>query len=198
LVLPPKVAPIKVIVVPIYKEENREKVMNYCNGLVKKLKGKIEDIELDDRDFVSPGFKFNEWEKKGVPVRIEIGERDIDSGGVTIVRRDTNEKIFTKDEYVVDYTVELLDEIQNSLLNRSQSIIRNGTHKVENYEDLKKMMKSEKGYAEAHWCGDPKCEEQIKYDTKATTRCIASENEAGKCICCGKPAKETWYFAQSY
>jgi len=198
LVLPPKVAPIKIVIVPIYKDENREKVLNYCNDLFTKLKEQVTDVELDDRDFVSPGFKFNEWEKKGVPVRIEVGARDLESGGVTMVRRDTNEKIFTKDEYIIEYGVGLLEEIQNSLLNRSQSIIRNGTHVVESYDELKKMMKGDKGYAKAYWCGDPKCEEQIKYDTKATTRCISTENVDGKCICCGKPSKELWYIAQSY
>jgi prolyl-tRNA synthetase len=198
LVLPPNVAPIKVVIVPISREENRDLVMKYCNEVAEKLKGGIEEIELDERDFVSPGYKFNEWEKKGVPVRIEIGERDIQNGGVTMVRRDTNEKMFVEHSQVLDYTKNLLNEIQNSLLNRSQSIIRNNTHTVESYDELKKMMKEGKGYAKVHWCGNPKCEEAIKAETKATTRCIADENEAGKCIYCGKDSKEAWYIAQSY
>jgi prolyl-tRNA synthetase len=198
LVLPPMVAPIKIIIVPISKDENRETVMEYCNNIVEELKTEIEEVELDARDFVSPGYKFNEWEKKGVPVRMEIGERDIQNGGVTMVRRDTNEKMFVERSQVLEYTKNLLNEIQNSLLNRSQSIIRNNTHTVESYEELKTMMKGEKGYAKVYWCGDPKCEESIKAETKATTRCIAEEDVSGKCIYCGKDSKEVWYIAQSY
>jgi prolyl-tRNA synthetase len=198
LVLPPKIAPIKVVVVPITKEENRGAVMEYCNGIVEQLRTEIEDIELDIRDFVSPGYKFNEWEKKGVPIRIEMGERDMQNGGVTMVRRDTNEKIFVEKNQVVEYTKNLLNEIQNSLLNRSQSIIRNNTRTVESYDELKTMMKDGKGYAKVHWCGDAKCEEAIKAETKATTRCIADDDSAGKCVYCGKDSKEAWYIAQSY
>jgi prolyl-tRNA synthetase len=198
LVLPPNIAPTKVIVIPIFKEDNKEKVLNYAKDILDSLKDKINNVELDERDFVSPGFKFNEWEKKGVPVRIEIGERDIEGNGVTLVRRDTNEKTFVDNNGLVDYTKELLDEIQNNLLNRSQSMLRNGTHDVSNYEEFKTLMNHHDGYAKAFWCGDPKCEENIKSETKATTRCIASESEKGKCIYCGKDADEKWYFAQSY
>lgn len=198
LVLPPSVAPIKVVIVPISRDENRETVMEYCNNIVEELKSEIEEVELDARDFVSPGYKFNEWEKKGVPVRMEIGERDIQNGGVTMVRRDTNEKIFVERSQILEYTKNLLNEIQNSLLNRSQTIIKNNTHMVESYEELKSMMKGGKGYAKVHWCGDPKCEESIKAETKATTRCVASEDSSGKCIYCGKDSKEAWYIAQSY
>jgi len=198
LILPPSVAPIKVVIVPISKDENREKVMEYCNGVVEELKTEIEEVELDARDFVSPGYKFNEWEKKGVPVRMEIGERDIQNDGVTMVRRDTNEKMFVERAQVLEYTKNLLNEIQNSLLNRSQSIITKNTHTVESYDELKTMMSGSKGYAKVYWCGDPKCEESIKAETKATTRCIAEEDTSGKCVYCGKDSKEAWYIAQSY
>lgn len=198
LVLPPKVAPIKVVVIPIYKDNNRETVLNFCKDIVEEIKPEIIDVEFDDRDFVSPGYKFNEWEKKGVPVRMEIGERDIQNDGVTLVRRDTNEKSFVERSQILEYTKDLLDEIQNNLLNRSQSIIRNQTHEVESYEEFKEMMKGGKGYAKVFWCGDQECEEAIKSETKATTRCIAEENVVGTCVHCGKDAKEKWYFAQSY
>lgn len=199
LVLPPKIAPIKIVIVPIFNESNSAKVLNESKLVLNEIGKYIPEVKFDDRDFVSPGYKFNEWEKKGVPVRIELGERDIDQGGVTLVRRDTGEKLFILRENLIEYVNQLLDEIQNNLLNRSQSILRNGTHKVSNYDEFKQVANSkEKGYAQAFWCGDAKCEEAIKNETKATTRCIANDNEHGKCVYCGKDASEEWYFAQSY
>ncbi len=198
LVLPPSIAPIKIVVVPIFKDENKDVVLKYCEGIVEELKVEIGDIEFDVRDFVSPGYKFNEWEKKGVPVRLEIGERDIQGGGATMVRRDTGEKVFVNRDEVLEYARNILNEIQNELLNRSQSIIRNNTHTVESYDELKSMMESGRGYAKVYWCGNPKCEEGIKSETKATTRCVASEGVSGKCIYCGGDSKEAWYIAQSY
>lgn len=198
LILPPNIAPTKVVLIPIFKDENKEKVLEYTKRVKDTLKLDNQEVEVDDRDFVSPGFKFNEWEKKGAPIRVEIGERDIQNNGVTLVRRDTSEKVFVDFENIDKYIRDLLSEIQNNLLNRSQSMLRNGTHEVGDYDEFKVLMSSHNGYAEAFWCGDPNCEESIKNETKATTRCIASENENGKCIYCGKEAHEKWYFAQSY
>ncbi len=197
LVLPPKIAPIKVVIVPIFNNENREKVLDFANEIFKELKSQISQTELDDRDFVSPGFKFNEWEKKGVPVRIEIGERDIESGNLVVVRRDKNEKNSVKISEIKENVVSLLDDIQLELLNRSSELLKNSTHEIDSYDDFKQVLSKEKGFLKVSWCGSKECEENIKYETKATTRCFHSQGE-GKCIYCGKPSDEKWVFAVSY
>ena len=199
LVLPPKVAPIKAVIVPIYKDENKEKVLKYSNGVYNQLVKAVDDIEFDDREFVSPGYKFNEWEKKGVPVRIEIGPKDMDGGQVVIVRRDTSEKNSVYVSEVNKYVQNLLEEIQENLLNRSKDLLISNTHSVISYEEFKDVISLKKGFVHAHWCGDPECEEKIKEETKATTRCQTSDGKKnkGKCIYCGKPGEE-WVFGISY
>jgi prolyl-tRNA synthetase len=200
LVLPPTVAPIKVVLVPIFKDSNKDKVLTYAKDVYKQLEGQIEDLKLDDRDFVSPGFKFNEWEKKGVPVRIEIGEREIENGGVVVVRRDTLEKKEIKFGNLKEEIIKILEEIQKNLYEKSKQILVSKTYRVDDYEEFKKVFSEEKGFARAGWCGDEKCEENIKHDTKATTRCLTKDGEGvkGKCIYCGKDSKNEWIFAKAY
>ncbi len=197
LVLPPKIAPIKIVIIPIFNDKNKEKVLTFASNIFNDLKTEVEDIKLDDRDFVSPGFKFNEWEKKGVPVRIEIGERDIDSNTLVVVRRDTNEKKSVNTSEVKSFVIKLLQDIQNELLNRSTTLLENKTYDIESYDEFKDILKGEKGFLKVSWCGSKGCEENIKYETKATTRCFHSEGK-GKCIYCGKPSEEKWIFAMSY
>lgn len=197
LVLPPNIAPIKVVLIPIFNSDNKESVLKYCDKLHGEIKNNIPECEYDNRDFVSPGYKFNEWEKKGVPVRVEIGMRDIENDQCVVVRRDTGEKSNVSVVSLIDSIDSLLVDIQNSLLNISKERLLNGTNEVSSYDDFKDVIKQRKGYAKAYWCGDPKCEENIKYETKATCRCISNEGE-GKCIYCGKDAKEEWLFATSY
>jgi prolyl-tRNA synthetase len=200
LVLPPSVAPIKVVLVPIFKEENKEKIFRYMKDVYKELGNQIDTIEIDDRDFLSPGFKFNEWEKKGVPVRIEIGENEIKNGDVVVVRRDDLSKANIKFAEVGKFVGNTLDEIQKGLYLKSKNLLVSRTYRVEEYGQFKDVFSSNKGFVRANWCGDEKCEENIKYETKATTRCLTQEGEGkkGKCIYCGKDAENEWIFARAY
>ena len=199
LVLPPSVAPIKVVIIPIYKDNDKDEVLQYSRGIYEKLLQITEDIEFDDRDFVSPGYKFNEWEKKGVPIRIEIGSRDIENEKLVIVRRDTLEKESVNISEIENHVEKLLSEIQENLLSRSKELLISNTHSVESYKEFKEVISSEKGFVYAHWCGNPDCEEKIKEETKAVTRCQIKKDvkHEGKCIYCGKEGSE-WVFGISY
>jgi prolyl-tRNA synthetase len=199
LVLPPKVAPIKVVIIPIYKDENKDKILKYSRGIYDLLKKGIKEIEFDDRDFVSPGYKFNEWEKKGVPVRIEIGPRDFERNQCVVVRRDTSEKIELNISSVQSSVRKLLSEIQESLLSNSRDLIISNTHSVKDYGEFKDIILTKRGFIKAHWCGDPECEEKIKEETGATTRCQTEEGKErlGKCVHCQNEGSE-WVFGLSY
>jgi prolyl-tRNA synthetase len=197
LVLPPNIAPIKVVIVPIFKDENRDEVLEFSNKLVSNLKSDVSQVELDDRDFVSPGFKFNEWEKKGVPLRVEIGKREMDESSVVVVRRDTNDKLNIPLDDLNSRIVALLKEIQENLFNKSSEILKKGSHEVNSYEEFKDAINNKKGFVKAFWCGSKECEDNIKYDTKSTTRCL-DKLESGKCVYCGKEASEKWVFAICY
>jgi prolyl-tRNA synthetase len=199
LVLPPKIAPIQAVIIPIYKDNNKDEVLEYCRGIFDRLSEIVEDIEFDDRDFVTPGYKFNEWEKKGVPVRIEIGQRDIEDQNCIVVRRDTLEKESVNISKIEEYVEKLLNDIQENLLSRSKDLLISNTYSVGSYDAFKDVMSSKKGFVHAHWCGNPECEENIKEETKATTRCQTSEGtkNTSPCIYCGKPGTE-WVFGISY
>jgi prolyl-tRNA synthetase len=199
LVLPPKVAPIKVVIIPIYSDDNKDEVIKYSREVYNDIKEVTEDIEFDDRDFVSAGYKFNEWEKKGVPIRIEIGPRDLENNQCVIVRRDTLEKNKLPVSNVREYVQNLLDEIQNNILKRSEELLISNTHSVNSYEEFKDVISNKRGFVHAHWCGNPDCEEGIKVDTKATTRCQTEEGSknTGPCIYCGEHGEE-WVFGISY
>lgn len=200
LVLPPSIAPIQVVLVPIFKDLNKEKIMRYTKDVYKEISRKIDDVKIDKRDFVSVGFKFNEWEKKGIPIRVEIGEKEMKEGAVVLVRRDTLEKRNVKYGKMLDEIVLLLEEIQSSLYEKSKELLITKTHRVEEYEEFKKVFFENRGFALANWCGSKECEENIKYETKATTRCLRTEGEGvlGKCVYCGKESTEEWVFGKSY
>jgi prolyl-tRNA synthetase len=199
LVLPPKVAPIKVVIIPIYKDNDKEEVLEYSRGIYEKLSKSIEEIEFDDRDYVSPGYKFNEWEKKGVPVRVEVGSRDMESESAVVVRRDTLKKESIPLVDIEKNVQNLLSVIQEDLLKRSQELLVSMSYRAKDYNDFKEAVGSSRGFVHAHWCGDSVCEEKIKEETKATTRCQTPEGmkSAGKCIYCGKEGSE-WVFGISY
>jgi len=196
LVLPPKISPIKSVIVPIYSDSEKDKVLQYSE----KVANQLESVKLDNRENMSPGAKFNELEKKGIPVRIEIGPRDISKKGVTLVRRDTGEKEFVKVKKVANRVEEILEDIQNNLYNTALTRREDNTHKVSSYDEFKDVIKNKKGFVKAHWCEDPKCEEKIKEDTKATTRCLTEDGvgNKGKCIVCGKECENEWTFAIAY
>lgn len=200
LVLPPNIAPIKIVIIPIFKDENKDEIMKYSENIYNSLKVVVPEVELDTRDFVSPGYKFNEWEKKGVPIRVEIGARDLESDSCVVVRRDTSEKNSVTTSSLATELPKLLLEIQSNLLERSKEILEEGTHTVKTYEEFKDVISTKKGFIKANWCGNNECEEKIKAETKATIRCLTPDGigKTGKCLCCGKESSEEWTFAIAY
>ena len=201
LVIPPKLAPTQVVIVPIYKgEEGLKKVSEVANGIKQKLQNKNISVKYDDRDTQRPGWKFAEYELKGIPVRIAIGERDMANGTVEIARRDLLSKEIVKIEEIDTYVARLLEDIQSNLFKAATGRMKNMTHKVDSYTDFKKVLEEKAGFISAHWDGTPETEEKIKEETKATIRCIPLNNpkEEGKCIYSGKPSTQRVLFARAY
>jgi len=198
LVLPPKVAPIQAVIVPVYDSKTREDVMKEAKKLEDKLK-KFR-TKLDDREEMTPGFKFNEWELKGVPIRIEIGPRDIKNNQVVIVRRDISKKESVKISDVVSRVEELLEEIHKNIFKKAQDFLTSSIHKVKNMEEFKKTLKERGGIVQACWCEGRECEEKIKEVTgaKITNIPLKQEKVFSECIKCGKKAKVIANFAKSY
>ncbi len=200
LVLPPRLAPIQVVIVPIYKnDEERSKVL----PVVEKVNNMLSDlrIKVDDRTEVTPGFKFNDWEMRGVPLRIEIGPKDVEKGSVALARRDIpgrDGKRFVSQDGLDGVVRELLVEIQAALLEKARAFRDSNIHEPKDYEDLKTIVQN--GWAFTYWCGSVECEARVKEDTKATTRCIPIDQDAtkGKCIVCGADADQKVYFAKAY
>ena len=197
LKLPPKVAPIQVVIVPV--AQNKEGVLEKANELYNSLKARYR-TKIDDRDNVSPGFKFNDWEMKGVPIRIEIGPRDIENGVCVVVRRDTAEKITIKLDEVQNKLAELLEEIHNNMFNECKKRLKDKTTTATTLDEFVKSMNENQGFIKAMWCGDPACEEKIKELTSAKSRCIPFKQEhiSDKCVCCGKPADKMVVWGRQY
>ncbi len=206
--LPPRLAPIQAVIVPIWKTDEEEaRVMEVARSLKERLsqevlyRGKILRVHLDDRDHVTPGFKFNDWELRGVPVRIEIGPKDLEARAVTLARRDRPGRE-GKESVPVDRLAEhlprLLDDIHESLYAQAKAFLESHLHDVETYEDLKAVVRE--GWARAWWCGRAECEAQIKADTTATNRCIPLEQPGGegRCVVCGEKATVKAIFARAY
>ena len=199
LVLPPKVTPIQAVIIPIpYKDVDENLVLAKAKDVYEKLQKRGISVVFDDRTEYTPGWKFNEWELKGVPIRIEIGPRDVKQEQVTLVRRDTFEKIAIKEEKTVNAVAELLVEIQNNLFNRAKKFLEDHITSVKNYTEFKKALK--KGFIRACWCSNPTCEEKIKEETGAAIRLIPFEKEEpfSNCVYCQKEAKEVVYFGRAY
>ncbi|MCK4577969.1 MAG: proline--tRNA ligase, partial [Candidatus Marinimicrobia bacterium] len=197
--LPPNIAPIQAVIVPIYKDDSRDEVLGATKELASLLEATGARIKLDDRDTVSPGFKFNEWEMKGVPVRIELGPRDLKQSTVMVARRDTGEKLSFSNDQIVSRLPELLTEIQSGLYKQARDFREANTYSPGNWDEFKELMNTG-GFARCGWDGDPLTEAAIKNETKATVRCILDEQEpAGiKCIHSGKPARYLVIFAKAY
>ena len=201
LVIPPKLAPTQVVIVPIYKsEEGLEKITEQVNLLMTKLKLSNISVKYDNRDSQRPGWKFAEYELKGIPVRIAIGERDLESGTIEIARRDLLSKEIVSINQAEEYIVKLLDEIQNNLFKKASERTQKMTHTVDSFIEFKRLLDEEPGFILAHWDGTPETEEKIKEETKATIRCIPLNNikEEGLCIYTGKPSKQRVLFARAY
>jgi len=201
LVLPPKLAPIQVVIVPIYKGlEQLDEITERVNPLVKELQNKGISVKYDKRDTHKPGFKFNEYELKGVPVRIAIGQRDMANGTYELARRDTLEKQIVKADEVVAKIEFLLEDIQRNIFEKARNYREEHITEVDGYEEFKKVLDQKGGFISAHWDGTAATEDKIKDETKATIRCIpldASE-EAGSCMVTGKPSSKRVLFAKAY
>ncbi|OKL40695.1 proline--tRNA ligase [Pontibacter flavimaris] len=201
LVLPPKLAPIQVVIVPIYKgEEQLAQITEKVNQLKRELLAKGISVKFDDRDTERPGFKFAEWELKGVPVRIAIGARDLENGTAEVARRDTKEKSTQQFATLADYIPALLDEIQENIYTKALNHREEHTTKVDSYEEFKQVLETKGGFVLAHWDGTAETEERIKEETKATIRCIGlnTPEEDGVDLVTGKPSKRRVYFARAY
>ena len=203
LILPPRLAPVQLVIVPIYKSDNvddKTKVMEAVERIKKELPN--VRIEVDAREELSPGWRFNEWELRGVPLRMEIGPKDLQKNQVVLARRDTKEKAFVPQEQLAQKVPALLDEIQKNLFESAKKFRDENTFELSSYDEFKKFMEGEgsKGFVCAYWCGSRECEARIKEETKATARCIPfdRDNKPGKCIHCGKESKEKVIFAKAY
>jgi len=202
LILPPKLAPFQVVIVPIHKsDEEKGLVMSAVKEIRTQLIAAGFRVKTDEREGMSPGFKFNDWEMRGVPLRIEVGPKDVAKGTVVLARRDKpgrEGKVFVSRDNLAASVGKLLDEIHTALFDRALAFRKANTAETEDYGEFKLAV--EKGFALSHWCGSAECEEKIKEETKATMRCIPLDQapHEGKCVYCGKPAREKAIFAKAY
>ncbi|PPL02400.1 proline--tRNA ligase [Parapedobacter indicus] len=201
LVLPPKLAPIQVVIIPIFKtEDERTAIGDLADTLIGELKSKGISVKYDDRDTQRPGFKFAEWELKGVPVRIAVGTRDMQHGTVEIARRDTQTKETVSQVGLADRIELLLTDIQQQIYQKAAVFQEANTIRVDSYEEFKQVLEEKGGFISAHWDGTAETERLIKEETKATIRCIPLDNpfEQGACIRTGKPSIQRVLFARAY
>ncbi len=200
MVIPPKLAPTQVVIVPIYRsDEERALVLEYGDSIFAELKALGIRVKLDNRDNYKPGFKFAEHEARGIPLRVAIGPRDVEKRNVELARRDTLTKSFESRENIGTLIQELLETIQIDLFEAAKNLRTEMTSEVETYDEFKKVLKEKGGFIYAHWDGTPETEELVKNETKATIRCIPLEKgEEGVCMVTGKPSKQKVLFAISY
>lgn len=205
LIIPPKLAPIQVVIVPILTGKvdklslstDREKI----SGHIKKVQAKLKNfrVEVDSTDEYM-GRKFNKWELKGVPVRLEVGLTEVDADGVLLTRRDSGEQKRIKLSKLTENARDILDDIQKNLFSIAKKFTEENMHEVSTYEEFKKIMQTSRGFIRAFWCEDAGCEAKIKEETKATVRCLPldAKKEKGKCVYCNEEASHKWLFAQAY
>lgn len=199
LVIPPKLAPIQIVIIPIFQnnseDDSIEKKLREFKNILQKFR-----ISIDERREHSVGWKFNEWELKGVPLRIEFGQREMKENKVTLVRRDNGQKISVSIDSLEKEISLIFDLMHKNLFEKSSKFLQDSTKDVSDYKEFKSIMKINRGFIRAFWCGDQKCETKIKQETKATTRCLPldSKEDQGSCIYCKKSAKQKWIFGQAY
>ena len=201
LVLPPQLAPIQVVIVPIYKQDaERQAIGEFADSVIDELKTKGISVKYDDRDTQRPGFKFAEWELKGVPVRVAVGMRDLQNGTVEIARRDTQTKDTVPQTGLANRIEQLLADIQHKIYAKALDFRNSHTVEVDTYDEFKAVLDGEGGFVSAHWDGTVETEQLIKEETKATIRCIPLDNKAeeGVCIRTGKPSAQRVLFARAY
>ncbi len=197
LVLPPRIAPIQVVVIPV--SQHKEGVLEKAYAIRDSLAAKGIRVKIDDSDKM-PGWKYSEYEMKGVPVRLEIGPKDIEKNQAVLVTRVSREKLFISLDELEGKVIETLDKVQEELYNKALEMRNNKTYTAANFEEFEKIIKETPGFIKAMWCGDRKCEEAIKEKTTATARCIPFEQEkvSNKCVCCGNEAKHMLYWGKAY
>ncbi len=195
LVLPPRIAPIQAMIIPI--AQHKEGVLDKAYELKERLSN--FSVKVDDSD-KSPGWKFSDQEMRGIPIRIEIGPRDIEANQAIIVRRDTGEKVSVSLDNIEEEVEKILTTMQNDMLEKAKVHRENHTYKAANYDEFKEIVENKPGFVKAMWCGDQECEEKIKEETKATSRCIPFEQEdiSKSCVCCEKEAKHMLYWGRAY
>ena len=198
MVVPPRLAPLPVVFVPIWRsDEEQERVLGKAREITRDWDPLF--YKIDDREQYKPGFKFNYWEVRGVPIRIELGPRDCDSNQVVVVRRDTGEKTTMSMDNLLEPIKKLLDQIQQDMFDAAKRRMEDNTHTLDDYGEFKQRA-DRGGFFRVHWCGGDACEQQFQDDTKSTIRCIPldAEEEAGQCIVCGKPSERRVVVAQGY
>lgn len=201
LVIPPKLAPIQVVIVPIYKGlEQLDEISEKVNPLIKELRVLGISVKYDARDTHKPGFKFNEYELKGIPVRLAIGQRDLENDTFEVARRDTLEKETVSSGEIIAKIVHLLEDIQSNLYKKALNFRKENITETNTYKEFKDILENKGGFISAHWDGTPETEERIKEETKATIRCIPFDvnEEVGSCMVSGKPSKRRVLFAKAY
>ncbi|MBP2032635.1 prolyl-tRNA synthetase [Clostridium algifaecis] len=196
LVVPPRIAPIQVIIVPV--AQHKDGVLEKANELKDRI-AKIARVKLDDSDKM-PGWKFSEYEMKGVPIRLEVGPRDIENNQVVLARRDTGDKITVSMDDLETKIPELLDDIHNNMFEKAKKNVEEKTHTAVNMDEFKDIVENKTGFVKAMWCGDRECEDKIREETGATSRCMPFEQEevSDTCVCCGKKAKKLVYWGRAY
>lgn len=196
LVLPPKIAPVQCVIVPV--AQHKEGVLDRAFALYDELKGRYS-VKIDDSD-KSPGWKFAEYEMKGVPLRIELGPKDIEKNQAVIVRRDTREKLFVSLDNIADEINNIMEKMQSDMLEKAGNIIKTHTYDVKNMDEMCKCADEHNGFVRAMWCGDLECEEKIKEQAGLTSRCMPFEQEeiSDTCVCCGKKANKLVYWGKAY
>ena len=199
---PPRVAPVQVIIVPIAAGNWKESVLPQAQKVEKKLRDKGIRAELDERAEFTPGWKFSEWEMRGVPLRVEIGPRDIEAKQVVLVRRDTGQKESCPVNLLDKKVSDVLLDIQDSMLKENLKFQQENTHEAQSYDELKEVIEKKKGFVKTSWCGRQDCEDRIKEETMATIRVISldrtEKGTPGECVCCQKKAENLVYFARAY
>ena len=202
LVLPPRIAPIQVVIVPIFRDKDAELVISKTNEIAYDLRKSDIRVHVDQRKEYTAGWKFNEWEIKGVPLRINVGPRDIEKDQAELVRRDISEKSFVKRVNLSESVISILKQIQNNLLFQAKKQLEENTTETANYDTLKSILEMKGGFISAGWCGDQECESKIKEETGADIRVIPFEgqkiSESKVCIYCSKPSKIVAIFARAY
>lgn len=200
LILPPRVAPIQVVIVPIYRDRDAQLVIEHAKGIESDLRQAGVRVHMDGRSEYTSGWKFNEWEMKGVPLRINIGPRDIEKGTVELVRRDTKEKTLGERKSVLETTKQLLDVIQKNLYDKAYVLLKDKISRPSDYDEFKSIIESKGGFLSAGWCGSVECEERIKEETGADIRVIPFDQTGipPKCILCGRPSEKVAMFARAY